>query len=136
MIEGYASLFTVSAVVVVVVAVVVVPAAVMAVTLVVTVVVAVLKVVLIVVVTRALVWAGGVIDTFVEVLTVDMRVEVLIIVSDVAVNLLMDAFTAMIRGVLNNIDVGMLVDVNVDVFADVMTAFEFIMSGPLEEFRC
>ena len=65
-----------------------------------------------------------------------MRVEVLIIVSNVAVDLLMDAFTAIIRGVLNNIDVGILVDVNVDVFGDVMTAFEFIMTGPLEDFRC
>ena len=65
-----------------------------------------------------------------------MRVEVLIIVSNGAVDFLMDTFTAIIRGVLNNIDVGILVDVNVDVFGDVMTAFDFIMAGPLEEFRC
>ena len=61
-----------------------------------------------------------------------MRVEVLIIVSNVAVDLLMDAFTAIIRGVLNNIDV----DVLVNVFGDVMTAFEFVISDPLKEFCC
>ena len=49
---------------------------------------------------------------------------------------MMDVFTAIICGVLTNIDVDVLMDVNVNVFGDVMTAFEFIMTGPLEEFRC
>ena len=58
-----------------------------------------------------------------------MRVEVLIIVSNMTVDLLMDAFSAMIRGVPTNIYVGVLVNV----FGDVMTAF---MTDPLEDFRC
>ena len=49
-----------------------------------------------VVVGRALVWDGVVIDTFVEVLTVGMRVNALVIVSNVSVGLLMDALTDMI----------------------------------------
>ena len=59
-----------------------------------------------------------------------------IIVSNVAVELLMNAVTDIMRGVLSNMDVDMLVDVNVNIFAVSMTAFEFVMSDPLEEFRC
>jgi hypothetical protein len=100
------------------------------------VVVVVLVVVLLVIVQfRALVCAGVVIATFVDVLTVDIRVDVLIIVSNLTVDLLMDALTDIIRDVLSNIDVDVLADVNVNVFAGVMTAFEFATSGPLEEFR-
>ena len=65
------------------------------------------------------------------------RVDVLSIVSGMAVDLLMDALTE-IFGVLTNIDIGVnvLVDVNVNVFAGVMTGFEFVMPGPWEKFRC
>ena len=79
----------------------------------------------------AVVMIGAVIDTFVEVLAIDMRAGVLI--SNVAVDL--DALTDIIRGVSTNInvDVGMLVDENVNVFIGVLTALEFDM---LEEFRC
>ena len=96
-------------------------------------------VVVVTVVVRAPVWvAGAVIDTFVEVLTVGMRVDVLIVVSNVAVDLLMDALTGIILGLLaNNIGVDVLVEVNVNAFAGVITAFDFPMPGrPLEEFRC
>ena len=60
----------------------------------------------------------------------------LIIVSDVAVDLLMDALTDVTRGVRTNTGVDVLVGVDVNVFAGVMTAFEFAMPGPLEGFRC
>ena len=87
-----------------------------------------------VVVVRALVCAGAVSDMFVKkVLTVvDMRADVLIIVSDVAVGLFMGALNDVILGVLSSIDVNVLVDV----FAGVITLFDFDMSAPLEEFRC
>ena len=71
-------------------------------------------------------------DTFVEVLTVDTRVNLLIIVSNATVDLLMDALTA---DILIDNDVDVSADVNVNVFVDVMTAFEFAMPCPLEEFR-
>ena len=76
--------------------------------------------------------ARAVIDTFGEVLTIDMRVDVLTIMSDVTVNLLIDALADIILRVLTNSDVDMLVDVNANVFSGVMTAFEFAMPGPLE----
>ena len=69
-------------------------------------------------------------------LTVGIRVDAVIIVSNVAVELLMNAVTDIMRGVLSNMDVDMLVDVNVNIFAVSMAAFEFVMSDPLEEFRC
>ena len=81
------------------------------------------------VVSRAPLCAGAAIDTFVEVLAVDMRVDVLI-VSNVAVTLLMDV-TGIIRGVLTNITVDVLMDVNVNVCADVTTPFNFFMLGQL-----
>ena len=82
---------------------------------------------------RALVCAGAVIDTFVEVvLTIGMRVGVLIIVSNVAADLLMGALDDITRDVLTNIDVDALVNVNGNLFAGVMTAFEFAVPGPLE----
>ena len=82
---------------------------------------------------RDLVCAVAIIVTFVEVLTVDTRVDVLIIVSNVAVDLLMDALTGILRrGVLTNIDIDALVNANGNVFAGAMTTFEFAMSGPLE----
>ena len=61
----------------------------------------------------------------------------LIIVSDMAVDLLTDVLGDIIRGVLTNIDADVLVvDLNANVFAGVMTAFEFAMPCPLEECRC
>ena len=60
----------------------------------------------------------------------------LIIVPNMAIDLLMDTLTEIICGVMTSISVDVLVDVNVNAFAGVMTAFECAMSGPLEEFRC
>ena len=79
----------------------------------------------------AVVMIGAVIGTFVKVLAIDMRAGVLI--SNVAFDL--DVLTDIKRGVSTNInvDVGMLVDENVNVFTGVPTALEFDM---LEEFRC
>ena len=103
-------------------------------------VVVVLEVVLLVevvtVAVRALACAEAVIDTFVKVLTVDIRVDGSIIESGAAVDLLMDVMAAIILGVRTNIGVSMLVDLNVNAFAGVMTAFGFAMPGPPEEFRC
>ena len=59
-----------------------------------------------------------------------------IVASGVAVKLLMDSLTDKIFGVLTIIDVEVLVDVNANVFADVMTAFEFAMSCSIVGFRC
>ena len=77
----------------------------------------------------ARVCAGAVIDTFVEVLPADKRVDVLI-VSNVAVALLMDV-TGITRGVLTNINVDALMDVNVNVCTDVTTSFNLFMLGQL-----
>ena len=54
----------------------------------------------------------------------------------VAVDLSMDELAALILGVLTAIGADVLVNVNVNVLARVMAAFEFAMPGPLEEFRC
>ena len=79
------------------------------------------------------VWAGAAFNTFIiEVLTVDMSVDVLIIMSNVAVGLMMNDFVDVILGVLANIEIDVLVDGNVNVFVSVMTVFEFIMPDPLE----
>ena len=59
-------------------------------------------------------------------------VDVPVTMFQVAVDLL----SGMICGVLNNINIDVFVDVNSNVFAGVMTAFEFAVSGPLEGFRC
>ena len=67
-------------------------------------------------------WARAIINTFVEVLTVDMWADVLI-----------DTLTDTILGSLTNIGAD---DANVNVFAGVMTSFEFAMPDPFEEFRC
>ena len=61
----------------------------------------------------------------------------MIIVSIVAVDLFMDAVTDIMRGFLINIGVvGMLVNVNVNMFVSAKIAFEFAVLEPLEEFRC
>ena len=43
---------------------------------------------------------------------------------------------SMILDVLANIDVGVLVDLNVNVLPRAMTAFEFAVPEPFEGFRC
>ena len=49
----------------------------------------------------------------------------------------MDAVTDIMRGFLINIGVvGMLVNVNVNMFVSATIAFEFAVLEPLEEFRC
>ena len=60
----------------------------------------------------------------------------LITVSGVAVDLLMDALTDIIRGLLTKIDFDALVNVNLNVFSGGVTTFEFAMPGALERFRC
>ena len=88
------------------------------------------------VVVRALECAGAVIDAFVELLAVDMRDNMLVIESDVAVELSVDVLTSIILPVVTSIGVDVLMDLNVNVFADAMTAFEFAMVSLLENFRC
>ena len=56
----------------------------------------------------------------------------LIIESNMALELLMDALTGIKHGVMTNIDIDMVVER----FAGVMPSFKFVMPGPLEEFRC
>ena len=56
----------------------------------------------------------------------------MIIMSDVAVDLLMDELTDIIRGVRTNIDVDSLANV----FVGVITAFDIVIPDPLEDFRC
>ena len=59
------------------------------------------------------------------------------IVSNVAVDLLTDGLTdILLLALANNIAVEILVDVNMNVFGGAMTAFEFVMPGPLEAFCC
>ena len=68
-----------------------------------------------------------------------MRVEVLIIVSDVAVDLLIAALADISRVMLTDIGIGVLVGMNVDVFAGVMATLELVelvMPGPSKEFCC
>ena len=84
------------------------------------------------VVVSALVWAAEVIDTFVEATTADVRVGVMVIMSDVAIDLLVDGLT----GIMFGVGVDVLVGLNIKVFSGVMTAFVFDRPDPLEEFRC
>ena len=85
------------------------------------------------VVVKALVCNGVVIDTGIELFAVDMPVDVLIILSHMAVGLLMDVLAGdLIIGVLTNTGV----DANVNTFLSETTAFEFATPDPLEEFRC
>ena len=55
--------------------------------------------------------------------------------SDVGVDLLMESLSVIMIGALASIGVDVLVDVNANVFAGVMTTFEFAMPGSLEDFR-
>ena len=53
-----------------------------------------------------------------------------------AIDLLMDSLTGVIRGVPTNIDIDALVDLSANLFADVLTVLKFDMPGSLDEFRC
>ena len=55
---------------------------------------------------RTLACAGSLLDTPVELLTIDMRVEVLIIESDTTVDLLMDRLTDIARIMRTDVSVG------------------------------
>ena len=57
--------------------------------------------------------------------------------SDVAVDIFVDAsLISVITGVMTDIGVGVLVDVNTNVLAGVMTALGFVISETLKEFSC
>ena len=72
------------------------------------------------------------IDAIFELLTVDMSVGVLIIVFNVAVDLLMDGLTAIVLDGLTNSDAGVLVGVNIDISPGVMTGFEIAMPAAFD----
>ena len=65
-------------------------------------------------------------------MSVSYSVDVL---TDVAADMLMNALTDMILGILPAIGVDALMDVNVNAFAGVITV-EFVMPAPLEVFNC
>ena len=89
------------------------------------------------VVVRALMCAGAVISKAIGVSTVDMRVDVLIAVSNVTVGLLLrNAFTGITHSVLTSVNISVLVDVNVNVFAGVITFFEFAIPPVRLGSRC
>ena len=67
---------------------------------------------------------------FVEVLAVGMRVGVLNIVFNMTADLLKPALTDIIRGVLTITGIGILVDINIEVFTEVISAFMLAMTGP------
>ena len=54
----------------------------------------------------------------------------------VEVELLIDALTVIIFGVLSSIGVDELADVNLNMFTVLATSFEFAKPGPLEEEEC
>ena len=62
----------------------------------------------------------------------------LIIESEVAVDLLTDALTGtiLVVRITSGFFVGVLVDANVNVFAGLMTGFEIAILGPLEVVCC
>ena len=117
--------------------------------------------ILVVVVAKAMVCAGEVFDSLVEVVVIGMWVDVLInvldavaislrfavpvshtvvyVMSGVEVDSLVDEFAGVlagiILGVLSGTGIGALVDMNVNVFAGVVTV-RFVMSPPLERFSC
>ena len=91
-------------------------------------------VLLVVVVVR---YAGAVISKAVGISTVDMRVDVLIAVSNVTVGLLLrNALTDIAHIVLISINIGVLVYVNVNVFTGVMTSFDFAIPPGRLGSRC
>ncbi len=57
--------------------------------------------------------------------------------SDVAVDIFVNAsLISVVTVVMTDIGVGVLVDVNTNVFAGMMTALEFIISETFKEFSC
>ena len=85
---------------------------------------------------RTLTCAGALLGTPVELSTIDMRVEVLIIVSDVAVDLLMDRLTDITRIRRTEVSVDVSAGVNMNAFEGVMTTFEFTVPDSSKEFCC
>ena len=65
-----------------------------------------------------------------------MRVDSVIALSNMGVDFLVDALTALMCGVLTNIDVGVFTEVNTNVVAGVTTAAGFALLRPLEELCC
>ena len=92
---------------------------------------------------KSLVWAGTVIDTLGDMLTINVRAGVVSysvdVLSGVVVGLLMDAFAdvlaAILIGVLTGISVDVLAGVNANAFVAVMIA-ESVMPSPSEGFSC
>ena len=83
---------------------------------------------------RARACAGAVSDMFVKMLpVVGMRADVLIILSKVAVDLLMDAT---VLGVLGKNTADILAGLNARTFAGIMIPFDLDMSDPVEDFCC
>ena len=60
----------------------------------------------------------------------------LIIVPNAVADLLVNALTVMIFWVLSGIGVDVLANLNLNMFAVLMTSFEIVMPDPLEEYRC
>ena len=58
------------------------------------------------------------------------------VLSGMVVGTLIDALAGVIIGFVSSIGVEMLADANVNVFASLMTALEFAVPKPLEEFSC
>ena len=65
-----------------------------------------------------------------------LTVDVLMIVSNVATDLLECALTDITLGVLTDVGVAVSVDSNVNVFAGVMTEVTFAMPAPIDNFSC
>ena len=80
----------------------------------------------------ALLCAGVVIDTSIGVSKVGMRVDVLNLVFNMAVDSLMVALSGTIFSVATNVNADELVDVD----AGIMAAFKFAMPDLLKECRC
>ena len=84
-----------------------------------------------------LVRTGVVVDTCVDMSTAaDMRANKLILLSDVAVDLLIYALTEIVCGSLPSIEARGFVDVNEKGFAVAITAFEFAMPESFHTFPC
>ena len=80
----------------------------------------------------ALLCAGAVIDTSIGAPKVGMRVDVLNLVFNMAVDSLMVALSGTIFSVVTNVNADELVDVD----AGIMAAFKFAMPDLLKECRC
>ena len=58
------------------------------------------------------------------------------LLSGVVADVLIDVLTRVTIGVVTDIGIDVLADVNVNAFIAAMTALEFTVPGPLEEFSC